>query len=132
MHEISICVALLEKVKQIAAKYDAGAVSRIVIRLGPLSGVEPELLRNAYPLAAAGTLAAEAKLVIDKADIVVVCSQCHSESPADANRLICAECGDHRTRVVSGDEMLLQRVELKDIRKSEQSGRKPKTTPGVH
>ena len=53
MHELSICNALLDQVERIAAERGAHSVAKIVLRIGPLSGVEPELLRNAYPLFAA-------------------------------------------------------------------------------
>lgn len=115
MHELSVCYAMLDEVERIAAEKCAATVSRIVVKIGPLSGVEPELLLRAYPLAAAGTIAGRAQLVIEQADITVRCSQCEAESKATPNRLLCASCGDFRTIVVSGDEMILQRVELEDI-----------------
>lgn len=114
MHELSVCIALIEQVQKIAASRNAGQVSKIVLDVGPLSGVEPELLRNAYPLAAAGTVAAAAELVIEDAAIVVHCNQCDRDSDATANRLLCAHCGDYRTRVVSGDEMILRSVQLEN------------------
>ena len=112
MHELSVCLALIEQVEKVARQHDASQVSGIVVRLGPLSGVEPDLLRHAYPLAAAGSLAEHAKLVIEDAEILVRCSQCGEESRATANRLLCGACNDYRTRIVSGDEMILQRIEL--------------------
>ena len=112
MHELSVCLALLEEVKRVAAENGASDVARIVVKVGPLSGVEADLLRNAYPLAAAGTLAENAELEIEPAEIVVRCSQCGAESKASANRLLCGECGDYRTNLVSGDEMVLQRIEM--------------------
>lgn len=112
MHELSVCTALLEQVERIARAQNAMAVSAIVLRLGPLSGVEAELLQRAYPLAAAGTLAEQATLTIDPSEVVVRCSQCGAESAVPANRLLCRDCGDFRTRLVSGDEMILQRVEF--------------------
>jgi len=115
MHELSVCQSLLEEVQRIARENGAASVTRIVLKVGPLSGVEPDLLRNAYPLAAAGTVAKDAELDIELADIVVSCNQCGSESPATVNRLLCAHCGDYRTRLVSGDEMILQRLELDGI-----------------
>jgi len=78
--------------------------------VGPLSGVEPDLLRNAYPIAAAGSIAATAELTLEPADIVVACTVCAKESPASVNRLLCGHCGDFRTRVVSGDELMLMQV----------------------
>jgi len=115
MHELSVCLSLLREVERIARDNDAGRVTRIAVTLGPLSGVEPELLRNAYPMAVAGTIAENAELQIDVAEIVVKCSQCGAESPAKPNRLLCGECGDFRTNLVSGDEMVLKTVELDDI-----------------
>lgn len=121
MHELSVCIALLDKVEQIAAEHGASGVSRIEIRLGPLSGVEAPLLRNAWPLAAAGTVAEHAELSIDVVPVRVRCSQCNAESDAEPNRLLCGACGDFRTNIVSGDEMLLERVELETPENAAQS-----------
>jgi hydrogenase nickel incorporation protein HypA/HybF len=112
MHEMAVSLALIEQVERIAAEHGARAVSTISVSIGPLSGIEADLLERAFPLAAAGSSAEGARLVIEHTDVVVRCSQCSAESHAKANRLLCAECGDYRTNVVSGDEMLLQRVEL--------------------
>ena len=115
MHELSICNALLDQVERIARERGAARVTRIVLRIGPLSGVEPELLRHAYPLAAASTVAENAKLVVEQAEIVVSCTECGAESSVSANRLLCKCCGDFRTRLISGDELILQRVELDNL-----------------
>jgi hydrogenase nickel incorporation protein HypA/HybF len=115
MHELSVCLSLIEEVKRVARQKGAGTVTRIIVKIGPLSGVEPDLLQNAYPLAAAGTIAESAELEIEIAGVVVSCSQCGRESDAAANRLLCAHCGDYRTRLVSGDEMVLQSLELDEI-----------------
>ena len=121
MHELSVCLSLLEEVKRVARENNAGSVTRIIVKIGPLSGVEPDLLRNAYPLAAAGTVAEDAELDIEIAGIIVSCSQCGGESPATPNRLLCAHCGDYRTKLLSGDEMVLQSLELDDIEPSADS-----------
>ena len=112
MHELSVCLSILDQVRSIAAERNADRVQRIELRIGPLSGVEADLLRSAWPLASAGTIAVDADFLIDEADIVVRCSTCAAETPAVANRLVCGQCGDFRTTVISGDEMILQRVEL--------------------
>ena len=63
-------------------------------------------------LAVAGTIAADAELAIENADVVVRCKTCDVNTKVQANRLVCGQCGDFRTTLVSGDEMILQRVEL--------------------
>ena len=112
MHELSVCMALLDQVRRIATERNATQVSRIVLQVGPLSGVEPELLRSAYPIAAAGTIAAEADLVIEDTAVIIRCRNCGAESDVAANRLVCARCDSLRTSLVSGDEMILQSLEL--------------------
>ena len=112
MHELSVCLALLRQLQSIAAEQRAQRITRIELGIGPLSGVEADLLRNAWPIAAAGTLAVDADLVIEETGIVVRCQSCEAETTARANRLVCGQCGDFRTALVSGDEMILQRVEF--------------------
>lgn len=112
MHELAICQALVDQVTRIAREQGAEQVERIHLRIGPLAGVEPELLRHAYPLAIAGTCCAGAELLIAPAPVIVRCQDCGAESPATPNRLLCGACHSYRTRLVSGDELLLARVEL--------------------
>lgn len=112
MHELAICQALMDQVEDIARQRDADHVTSIVVGMGALSGVEPELLKNAYTIASAGTVAEQADLVIEEMPVRVRCSQCGSESDTPVNKLVCQQCGDWRTTVISGDELLLMSVEL--------------------
>ena len=61
---------------------------------------------NQYKVAKHFTLAIE-----DQA-VRVKCLTCGEESDATANRLVCGSCGDYRTQLVSGDELLLASLEL--------------------
>ena len=112
MHELSVCQALLTQVTDLAHEHRANAVHRIVIWVGPLAGVEPALLAEAFPLARAGTLAEAAELIIEELPLRVRCKSCGTESAATPNRLVCGACGDWHTHLVSGDELLLASVEL--------------------
>jgi hydrogenase nickel incorporation protein HypA/HybF len=112
MHELAICQALMSQVETIARDNHAARVIAITVGMGPLSGVEEQLLKNAYPIASADTVAAEAELVIQLSPVRVRCSSCNKESTVAANRLICNHCGDWRTELLSGDELILLRVEL--------------------
>lgn len=112
MHELSVCQALVAQVVSIAQEHSAHAVTAIRLRIGPLSGVEPDLLERAYPLAAADTVAARARLDIEAAPVRVACTVCGAESEARPNALACRHCGAWRTRLIAGDEMLLASVEL--------------------
>ena len=112
MHELSVCQALVRQLRDIAREQHAIRITRVIVQIGPLSGVEPELLRHAYPIASAGSPAADATLVLEPLPIRVHCENCGADSDASANRLLCGVCGDYRTRLISGDELLLASVEL--------------------
>ena len=118
MHELAICQSLMDQVETIAQERNAQCVISIVVAMGPLSGVEAQLLKNAYPIASAGTIAEDAELVIEHLPVKVRCTQCGSESNALPNKLICKQCGDWRTTLISGDELMLMSVELEKIKQS--------------
>ena len=112
MHEFAVCQDMLQQIETIAADEQATAVEAITVRIGPLSGIEAHLLSQAFPLAAAGTVAENAELIIEALPIKVKCQLCGAETEAKVNRLICGECGDYHTQLLSGDEMLLASLEL--------------------
>ncbi|MFO1408138.1 MAG: hydrogenase maturation nickel metallochaperone HypA [Steroidobacteraceae bacterium] len=112
MHELSVCQALIEQVTRVARENDARRVVSIVITVGPLSGVEPALLEHAYPLAAAGTVAEGASLLVETVPVRVRCRSCGAETEAAANRIVCGACNDWQVDVTGGEEMILKRVEI--------------------
>lgn len=112
MHELSVCWQLLQQVEAVARQHGARSVSRIHLRLGPLSGIEAPLLTQAFTVARAGSVAAQAELVAETLPVRVRCTACGVESEVPPNRLVCGVCGDWRTELLSGDELLLVSVEL--------------------
>jgi len=112
MHELAVCQALIEQVERVARENDARRVVSIVVSVGPLSGVEAKLLEHAYPLAAAGTIAERASLIVETVPVRVRCRSCRAETDALPNRLLCAACNDWQVDVTAGEEMLLKRVEI--------------------
>lgn len=122
MHELAVCQSLLQEVARIAADRRAAAVTDIHLGIGPLSGVEADLMRDAFPIAAAGTVASAASLHLRRTDVRVRCTACGAESSAVPNRLVCASCNDWRTTLVSGDELLLERVELTQLTREATAG----------
>jgi hydrogenase nickel incorporation protein HypA/HybF len=113
VHELSVCQALLRQVAEIAKGRGASAVERITIELGPLCGIEPELLASAFAVLRAGGCAAQAALLIESTTVTVSCLDCGAQSQTDPNRLVCLVCGGFRTRIVAGDELRLRRLELR-------------------
>ncbi len=116
MHELSVCQSMLRQVSEIARQHDARHVSRVKIRIGVLSGVVPDLLKQVFPVASAGTVAEGAQLSIKTLPVCVRCESCGTESEVEANKLICSACGDWHTQLVSGNELLLDSIEIESER----------------
>lgn len=112
VHELAVAQALVEQVEAVITQHRATQASLIRVRIGPLAGVVPELLATAFPLAAAGSRLEHAELEFTHAPIRVRCRTCGAETEAAMNRLICGACGDWHTQIISGDELLLESVEL--------------------
>ncbi len=120
MHELSLCYSLLQQVDAVRREQRATRVTMIRVSLGPLAGVVPDLLSAAYEVAVAGTALDGAELVITALPVRVHCRSCDHVAEVPPQRLLCPRCGEWRTRVVSGEEMLLERVEL-EIEDEEES-----------
>lgn len=112
MHELSVCQALLEQVGEIAAEHDCSHVSTLTVRIGPLSGVEPHLLRRAFALASAGGVAADAELIIEPDPVRIRCPDCDREHETEPNRMRCPDCGHTRVRLLGGDALILASLAL--------------------
>ena len=106
----------MSQVEAIARDNQAVRVTAITLGLGPLSRVEAQLLQNAYPVASSGTVADGAELLIHSTTVRVKCSECGKESEVKPNRLDCSFCENWQTELISGDELLLMRVEMDQMK----------------
>lgn len=110
MHEYSIIQALVDKVDVIARERRAVAVKRLLVRIGELSGVEPELLATAYTTFRLNTVCAGADMTILPVAARWVCSGCR-RGIQRGEILRCAVCGAPG-KLAEGDEIILERVEM--------------------
>jgi hydrogenase nickel incorporation protein HypA/HybF len=112
VHELAICQSVLNQALAVAVSRKAVGIRRITLRIGRLAGVEPDLLRRAFPLVAAGTSCEGAVLQIQDSPVQVCCRQCGMTSDVPPNRLLCGACGEWRVTVIAGEEMLLASIDL--------------------
>jgi hydrogenase nickel incorporation protein HypA/HybF len=110
MHEYALVQALMQRVEAEARTRRATAAHRIVVRIGPLAGVDRELFAGAYELCRAGTICQDAELVIADEDVTWCCAACGAPIAA-GGVLACARCG-WPARLVGGDALVLERIEL--------------------
>jgi len=113
MHEIGIMESAVATVLDQARLRDAAQIHRIVLRIGSLAGVEPDALRFAFEVAAAGTLVAGAELEIETVPARARCVSCDFEFTAESGFIfICPLCLGLCGDLPQGREIELARIEL--------------------
>ena len=112
MHELSLCMNLVDQLADLARHHGATSVARVELQVGTLSGIEPRLLEDAFPFASAGTIAEGADLSIEVVQPRTRCHRCGREAEAAPNRLACDACGSFDTELLAGQELILSRVGL--------------------
>lgn len=113
MHELSIVRSLCGQAGRVARLHGARSIRSLVLEVGPLSGVVPDLLETAFDAyRAADPLCRDARLEVRRTALVVRCEACSAETTIDTFRFRCPACDDPRVRVVRGEELLLRDLVL--------------------
>lgn len=85
-------------------------VREIKVRCGPLSGVEPLLMREAFETLRQDSPLADAELVIVEERLWAKCLDCDEPFEPERFRLFCPLCGSGHTQIDSGDSVILESV----------------------
>ncbi len=112
MHEYSIVQSLIESCEEHAEKNDSTKVTKVYIKVGVLSGVEPHLLGEAFLLFKEDTICHDALLDMHIQKIKFHCNNCDLEDELEKNEFVCPSCGSYDLQVLDGEEMYLMRLEL--------------------
>lgn len=112
MHEYSIVQSLLNSCEENAAEHNATKVTKVVVKIGVMSGVEPELLRTAFETFKENTLCEEAQFVINIQSVVIKCNKCLIESVLESLEYYCPRCGSMDIEILDGEDMYLMQMEL--------------------
>lgn len=110
VHEYSIVEALIDRVRLESQGRGGGRVVRIWVRIGELSGVDPDLLATAYETFRERSVCADAPLQIRRVPAHWSCTRCGGEIAA-GGVLRCRTCSAP-ARLSEGDEIVLDRIEM--------------------
>ena len=114
MHELGMMESALALVQRYATEQHARRVERVVLRIGTLSGVDPESLRFAFDVVSRGTTAEGAAFEIESVPAAVFCRSCQKEFAGENRGFIfqCPTCGDFCGEIRTGREIELGRLEF--------------------
>ena len=112
MHEESLVRSLLHQVEELAQQHHATEVEDIEVEIGPLSGVESLLVREAFERLKDGCRLPNCTLTITSVGLMVFCNQCSRESELFDFQFVCTHCGSTSLRVLGGDAFRLLNVRM--------------------
>ncbi|MEN4044943.1 hydrogenase maturation nickel metallochaperone HypA [Sulfurimonas sp. NWX367] len=112
MHEYSVVQALLEQIENIAEENEATKVTKIIVKIGVMSGIEAHLLEVAFNTFKEKTIADGAEFVMNIQPIVIKCNSCEEVSELEKIHYCCQSCGSVDVNVTDGEDMFLMSLEM--------------------
>ena len=111
MHELAIA----ESVVQIASRHANGRrVTKVQLKVGHLRQVVPSALSFSFELVAQDTPVEGALLEMEVVPAVGLCRDCGTEGWLEGFPLHCRECGGFDLRVLRGEELFVEFLELEE------------------
>jgi hydrogenase nickel incorporation protein HypA/HybF len=129
VYEELLMRALVGRVESFAREHASAAVDNVCIRIGPLSGLEPQRLKTAFEQVATSPILAGARLMVQEAPLTQRCQDCGAVVQRQQPGFGCPACGSSKTVVLQGDSLLLESVEL--IERAQPPARAKRREPAV-
>ena len=112
MHEYSIVQSLLDSCEEHARTNNSKKVTKVIIKIGVLSGVEPDLLQTAFDTFKEKTVCENAEFIINHQKVIIACLSCGKESTLEKNEFLCPSCQSSQIKVIDGEDMYLMSLEM--------------------
>lgn len=113
MHEYSIVQALIEQCETLAQENQATQISKVVIKVGVLSGVEPDLLATAFAtFKETSPVCRGAELDMNIQPVLVQCQHCQAQNTLQQHVYMCPNCQSEDVSILDGEEMFLMQLEM--------------------
>ena len=114
MHEISICESIFNGIEAELDKSDLEKIREIHLKVGVLSCIEPEILRNAFSFMIVDTPFQNAELFIDVVEVHAACKSCGKNFKVEKYKFVCPACGEPVGNVTEGKELLIHKIILEE------------------
>jgi len=105
MHEIGLCSGILDAV---VARAGDRPVVGVTVRAGAILRAEPEAMRQAFGLVAAGSVADGAALELITDPVAVTCRTCGAVTTVADPLAVCGRCGSADVDLTGGDGLVLK------------------------
>ncbi len=115
MHEVSIVSSIVKTLEIEFEEDKLKAMTGIYLKVGILSNIEPKLLHNAYEAyTSCGSIFHGVEIHIESSPITIHCEDCDYTTAVENYVFKCEKCQKPSKNVITGEEMLIHKVEFKD------------------
>ena len=114
MHEMSIVNGILQACIPAAERQGAKKILSVKLKIGEMSGLVPQIVEEYFQVAAAGTPAEGARLVIERTPVTIRCGSCGYEGGIKPRTYRCPACESAEYQIISGREYLVDSMEIED------------------
>jgi hydrogenase nickel incorporation protein HypA/HybF len=111
MHEIRIAEDLSTIVLAVAQKEGLSKVTKVSITFGKMVQIVPGIFEFAFMEAVRESIASEAELDIEIADIKLKCRNCGRDFQPENNLFSCRICNSFETDIIQGNELFIKSIE---------------------
>jgi len=114
MHELAITQGIIDIAVPEAEKHGAKKIISIKIKIGEFSGVVPQCIQEYFNIVSEGTLAENAKLIIEKVPVTIKCLSCGFEGEISKEKIKfkCPKCESADIKLLSGKEYYVDSLEV--------------------
>lgn len=114
MHELGIANSLLQEAQEEAQRHPHSRLRKLKLRVGEMSGVNPEALRFCFEVAVRESQLEPLELEVEICARRQRCPACNQTFAVVNYDLKCPQCGSAKTEFASGDELELASLEVED------------------
>ncbi|MFW9902339.1 MAG: hydrogenase maturation nickel metallochaperone HypA [Candidatus Thorarchaeota archaeon] len=123
MHEFSFAYNIFKVAEATAIKYNAKKITEVLLEIGELTLIVPELLQRSFEIATKGSIAEGAILNITMTPGKIKCRDCSKISEVSLNHeaqltglqlFKCSHCGSNNTEIIEGKKANVKNIKIQE------------------
>ena len=123
MHEFSFAMSIFKVAEATALKHNAKRITEVLLEIGELTLIVPELLQRSFDMATRGSIAEGARLTIKMTPGIVKCRDCSKNSEVSITKdaqltglqlFQCSHCGSNNTEIIEGKKANVKNIKIQE------------------
>ncbi|MHA2281756.1 MAG: hydrogenase maturation nickel metallochaperone HypA [Promethearchaeota archaeon] len=123
MHEFSFAYNIFKVAEATAIKNNARKITEVLLEIGELTLIVPELLQRSFEMATHGSIAEGAKLRIKMTPGKIKCRDCNKDSIVSITKeaqltglqlFQCSHCRSNNTEIIEGKKANVKNIKIQE------------------